>query len=288
MEHTPWKVTITAPVAFRQLVARIEKVLQDVVFEVKSSAAFEGLTVNSIDCTTICLVNAQFTAQVEGNGDFCVTSKELLTFLKAIDSASVLTITGGRALDNIVLVAQERQASKVRRYTLRRTARDPENVSLNDMDTVHQITMPTAEISKYLGLCQMQKYPVVQFCIQHVPCTNGRLDKYLTMSAEGDTGGGAQETYVDWNTHEASVMNAAGDGEASDVSGARIGDPPADAPVIYRESFNREFLYRFCSIPDAPVVELGFCGQDKPIIVNFTLGVENSHVRFVLANAVVD
>lgn len=279
---TTFEVTVTAPGAFRQLVARCEKVLQDIVFTVvEDDDGFSGLRVYSIDCTTICLVNAQFRARVRGHGNFCVTSKELLAFLKAIDTASVLTITGGSELDDIVLVAQERSGSKVRRYTLRRTARDPENVSLNDMKTVHQIHMPTAEIGKYLGLCQQQKYPIVEFCLHHVPRPGGCVDKYLTMSAQGDSGGGAQETYVDWNTADLTTMNASG--EAPPGASA---EPPANATVVYRERFNREFLYRFCSNLDTPVVEIGFCGHDMPIIVNFELGVEDSYVRFVLASAV--
>ena len=281
---TTFEVTVTAPGAFRQLVARCEKVLQDIVFTVvQDDDGFSGLRVYSIDCTTICLVNAQFKARVRGRGNFCVTSKELLTFLKAIDSASVLTITGGSDLDDIILRAHERAGSKMRRYTLRRTARDPEEIALNDMATVHQIHMPTAEIGKYLGLCQQQKYPVVEFCLRHVPRPGGRLDKYLTMSAEGDTGGGAQETYVDWNTADLTAMNASGEAPPGES-----GEPPDDAVVIYRERFNREFLYRFCSNLDTPVVEIGFCGQDMPIIVNFDLGVEDSHVRFVLASAVAE
>ena len=287
-DDTTFKAVISAPVALRQLVQRIEKVLKDVVFTVTDGRTdpngFSGLRVNSIDSTTICLVNAQMSADVSGNGNFCVAAKDLLTFLKAIDSASVLTITGGRALDNIVLVAEERGGSKVRRYTLRRTARDPEEVSLNDMVTEHQMHIPTAEIAKYLGLCQQQKYPVVEFCLQHVPCGAGRVDKYLTMSATDDIGGGAQETYVDWDVTDTSTMNASGERPAAGVSG----EPPDDAPVIYREQFNREFLYRFCSNLDTPMVKIGFCGRDKPIIVNFELGVEDSHVRFVLASSAVE
>ena len=272
-----FSVTITGVRAFRRLVEAVHTVIQDACFTVESNDEFQGLRLNSMDASAICLVNAQLQCTVTGEPgkSFCVNCKELLLYLKSIKHDSTLDIVCGDGDSTVSITVHE--ANKTKRYNLLRIEREPDDTLLEDMKVEHDLHIATNEIQEFLGICTSQKFPTVVFTFRD-GCDKR---KYFTMSADGDTGGSAAETYV--GSSDGFTMNVA----STDAPNMVIEAPPT-AKVMYRESFSASMLYRFCKTSDTPSVCLGFCGAQQPIIVSFGLGREKSHVRFVLASQAQD
>jgi hypothetical protein len=195
-----------------------------------------------------------------------VSTKELLVFLKAIDSGSVIVIKGGSDMD-ILTIETTGHGTKVRKYELPCLNSEPREWQLGDMQTVHQVDLPAADVNQFLALCRSQKYGNVALKIHNE--VGGR--KYFTMSARGDAGGGAEETYVDWDTPSATVG---------------IDSIPTTTVVTYDESFKSDFLYRFCRHAVCQTIQISLMKKEEPIVVNLSIGSDDSYIRFVLASAV--
>ena len=279
-----FKIEIGAPHAFRALCEAIGQVLAAANFRVVvEEQGFHGLRLNSIDNSTICCVNAQFKASVTGSpGRFCVDTKMLLTFLKAVDSSSVLHMSRAEGANHLTLESQDRGGT-ARCYEVPLIVdRDTEEQQLSDMDTKYTMRMGSSDFTRFVNMCHALKASYIQFSIRTMHTQPGEEDKYCTMMAEGEGGGRAGETRV----HRAAMRDSATIDVCPEQPGRQENTTcaaPRDAKVNYQEIFSREYLYRFCRNIDSPTVQFGFCGARSPLIMSFELGQEESHVRFVLA-----
>jgi hypothetical protein len=284
----PFELRICTPSALRSLVETVAQVLSEASFTVVNEDDFRGLRLNSIDHTTVCMVSAQFNVpetDITGSGEFCVKTTDLITCLQAIDNSCVLRISGSDETDGIEMRAMSNKRTS-RRYTIARIHREVEDIHMTDMPTTYQVHIKGSDLVGFLNVCKRRKYDNVTLRIQQVPSTDGRVDRFFTMFAAGDNTT-AEHTDCQWGASRNDSDLRLG----ADVAAAREfnGDVPDGATRMYEEHFSRDYLSKFCkNMPSNEEVysELGLCGTGKPLVLHIDLGVERSHVRFVLASMV--
>ena len=282
-------VAICNPTALINLVERVSPVLTNCAFAIVREEQFSGLRLNAIDTHHICCVNAQLhvaAGDITGEGEFVVNTAEFLAYLQAVDQASVLHLQGGATQDTVLLRTQDRVRCTAREYRINRIQREGENVGLTDMTTSLKVHVKTSVFTAYLNLCKRLKYTNVTFRVDEGPSRvkSGTVDRYFTMVTAGLQGAGARQTEVQWG-----VPN---DTTCIDLEQAAAPPPgfdgtvPSDTNMVYQETFSRDFMSKFCrNIPghDALFTEIQLCGPERPLIMHIDLGLEQSHVRFVLA-----
>lgn len=282
-----FSISICSSAALRSLVESVSQVLPELHFVIVNDDNFSGLQLNAIDHHHICCVNAQLFVpphDVKGSGSFCVATSELITFLQAIDHGCVIQLFGDDDCETVVLRAQD-HTSRV--YKISCIAREVEDIGLTDMTTVHQVHVQTADFSAFLNLCKKQRYQNINITIHETPSrvkAAPHVDRYFTLSASGDQGSQANHTEVKWGMVKQDTCIDLR--ENSTAPADYNGDVPENATKIYEEAFSRDFLGRFCKNSpsnDTVFTEIGLCGVEKPLIMHVDLGVERSHVRFVLA-----
>ena len=276
-------VRLHTATALRNFVDRVSEVLTELPFQVVNDDSFKGLRINSIDCSTVCCVNAQLRVpQVTGSGNFCVNTQEFMIHLQSIDGDATITLSCDEDDDKVVLEIPGRNGSK--RYKIKTIDRDPEEIGLSGFETVHQVHMRAAHLSAYLNLCKRLKYKNVTITIRVVKDAQGREDRYFELSSISDVGSGATHTEVQIGAH--TDNNRVELSPDDRPEGAFDGTIPENAEVVYRESFSQKFLSKFCggarSAGDV-LTDITLCGPSKPLIMAIGLGVEDSWVRFVLA-----
>ena len=289
MASDSFHVVIGNPTALINLVERVSPVLTNCTFLIVRDDDFSGLRLNAIDTHHICCVNAQLQVPLDslhGDGDFVVNTTELLAYLQAVDQASVLHLEGGATQDTILLRTQDRVRCTAREYRINRIQREGENVGLTDMTTRLKVHVKTSVLTAYLNLCKRLKYTNVTFRVDEGPSRvkQGTVDRYFTMLTSGLQGAGARQLEVQWGVpNDTTCIDLE---QAAAPPAGFDGKIPSDARKVYEETFSRDFMSKFSrNVPghDAIYTEIQLCGPERPLIMHIDLGMEQSHVRFVLA-----
>ena len=277
-------VTLFHPVAFRSFVERLAEVLPNLPIEVAKDDEFCGLRTHCIDRTAVCVASARLSVpahDIVGSGTFfCLKTKEILTYLpaKTVDGSTVVVLKHDAAEDHVEIQLQNKSRGQRCLYKCKKLAQKEDPCAILDIEQRHTVHVRISDLAAFLALAKSLDYSTITFRI----CEAAK-SRFFTFLASVNGAAVAEQTYCHPLKGDSSE-------DVIDLRSDTGGDAtvPADADVLYSDTFNRDYLSKFCcarSGHSPTFAELSFpATPGEPMVLSFGLGVEASFVKFILAS----
>lgn len=302
-----WTLTFHQTHAFRTLIDVVANIIGRVNVKIKKGDdddGFAGISVESIDPKRVCLIAAKLACDVtaedlEPDMCFCVDTQTLGTCLRSASPNYSIDISKTRESDEIVLRTYETICSSyISHFRLPTLAHDDEVVKLTGIDYNYVIEFDLGTLRSIVRNCIALKGENVTLQVEEPKTEDKQYQTTrLTIRSEGNAEqvhvftsrtarSEIQETPDKENAgHEPVIIktitsdDAAGD---DDVNGAFV-----DMKSLYKETFSASYLNLFMKNMDRTCITMRLA-PNKPLVLSYPLGVEQSNICFVLAAKVDD
>jgi hypothetical protein len=276
-----WKLTFDHTQALRTLMDVISNIIGRVQIQIYNTEDFQGIHIESIDSKRVCLIVAKLNCVVEMDGDHttgvCIDTTTMSTCLKSIGTHYSVDIESVKS-DEVTMRSYEMISNNyTTMFRLPTLVHDADTVKLNDLSYEYTIEIDLLTLRGIVKNCLALKGEYVTLKVEE-PSTKGRR-RYTTLSIISE--GNAQQEHVFHSTTECESNE---DGcvikTMNDVTDTH--SQMGKLEVKYEETFSASYLNLFMKSMERQMISMRLSPQ-KPLILNYPLGIEKSSICFVLA-----
>jgi len=284
--QTEWRVSFEqSTVGLRTLFDVVGNVLTSVNIRLYKKRDEHHLCIDSIDPQHVCMIQARLSCDEGENIDeegvqFCVQSKTLNHCLGSIPQHYSVEISKREGSEDVYVVGYESMSNSHKMiFKLHTLLDESETMSLNVLDYRHTVEIDLSTLRQIVKMSSTLKSDLIEIVVEEPEEgeMGGVVHSVLKIRSEGDA---AQEhqfvsCLVD-SSKEERVIRAAMDTSM----------PPLDQSIrmktLYKDSFSTHYLGLFLKSMERQVIVMKI-SEEKPLILNYPLGAEESFICFVLA-----
>jgi DNA polymerase III sliding clamp (beta) subunit (PCNA family) len=277
-----WKISLDQATNFRTLVEVVSNTLHQINFKIKKEDESCFLCVDSIDTEHVCMVQARLFCEgikLEESIDFCVDSSILSPILKNIPPHYALDLEKYSNCADVHLISHETLSnSHHTRYELPTQVNETDTVNLSEMEYKYTIEIELSCLRQIVKMATLLHSSTLTFTIREK-----RTDDVVHTSLNILSQGQATQSHTFFSassSDDCQLIRAASDSGAPSVR-------EEEMDVVFKDSFSAKYLLDFLKSMERQVVTLRL-SEDKPLILNYSLGAEESYVSFVLAPKTVE
>lgn len=278
-----FRVTISAPSSFKNLCDILGSVLSELPILIVCRDDFKGIKVHSMNDQQIAFIKLRYACPVQSKEEevrCCLSIKDFNLMLKEIPNTSVMHLVQYRHTNKkgeindddelTILVDDERAAKK--QYQCKTLQMLEDNyTSLEDIESENVIEFNLSTFKGDVKLSKNAKAMSLDFTLYKSIRTDDSRT-LISVAWKGD--------YLSSNTMHMSQNKTASSIDNHDVD--------MDAwTKHYERSFDTEMINSFLKNMDRES-KIIVCLTEEMMIMDYNLGVENSHIRFHLAPKVED
>ncbi len=297
-----WSICFAQSSTLKTFLENIANLLTECNFEVICNAEFQGLIVERLDNSRVCLVQARISGQVtlatQGvRHSFCLRMSNLLSCLRNAHPCHFVDIWSPEGSTDVVMRVHEPQVSSYTpTFTLRTLAvLDEADDMMPTMEYELFVEIDLTTFQSVMKTAKNHKADTASICVyglrSRAPEDTDPIINYFVISYAGDEvssqfpfqsstehlapGGGGGAGGVD----EPMVIRA-----STSVTEDYDGLPPEDELIsIYNGIFSVEYLFLATRSMERHVLTLRL-GRGKPLLIEFPLGSgKTDYLRCVLA-----
>ena len=265
--------------AFRQLIEVCGSVLRHIFITVTPRKTAGGgcmLSVDSIDPHHVCMVQARLVCDgtiAKESVSFCIEKETLSTCLKNVPKQHLLHISQKAGSAEVEFKSVDGMTSKVDLEVEMSTFdEEPETIELDDLDYefLHETHMPSLkEVIKFAKdiNCDLIKLTMLYDGTPLAAAAGKTREAALSVSGKG--------TAAKFSRNLTSCGAAATGSTITTTSDSTL-------KVGHSNEFSLDFLIKMLKAMEDQYITLKM-GNELPLLMHYSLGVEDSYVRFVLA-----
>lgn len=287
-----WKIQFDQATGLRTLVDVVSNLLTRISFRIlkREKDNTHYLCIDSIDPQHICMIQARLVCDRVEIGDgvvaedmrFCVESNVFSTLLKNTPPHYSLHLSVYTSSANVSMdVFEQMSMSHTSFYELPTLVDDSKCVELTDMDYKYTIEIDLSTLRQIVKTAMSLHAQHIEFSVHENERTLGTNTTHTMFSIASN--GNAQQRQCFHSlvetTHTSSetcVIRA-----ATDSSG-----PPSSNTTCmiekYVDCFSPQYLTHFLKSMERQIMTMRL-SKDKPLVVNYPLGADESFICFVLA-----
>ena len=263
----------------RVLIEVISNILHRVDVQVIKDDKFEGIHIESIDPKHVCLIVARLgctVTRIDSPCKFCVDTNTFNTCLKSVNSHYSLDIKNDMDSSDLIMHAYETISNNyTTHFSVPTLVSDPENVKLSDLEYDYTIEIDLTTLRTIVKNTIALRGNDVTFSVEE-PCEQTPY-KYTILTITTD--GNAKQKH---QFH--SITEKKGGGTCVIRTEEGTIEPPEHSKfeVKYSETFSAMYLNHFLKSMERQIITMRL-SVNKPLILNYPLGSEDSFICFVLA-----
>jgi len=299
-ENFDWRIRISAAATFRTFIGVLKEILINCNFYLEKTDTFQGVCVDSVDPSIVCMVKARFECTIESEGSvegesFCVPMETLKTLLK--DSGDMMEIVRyPETAPDIFLHSYDRK-DPLNCTTSRMRNIDDGGLAL-PMDAIgsqHIVEIELPDLKSMVKTARDLKATHMRFTIE-VPATrdadgileathpdeNGIVHTFFTIGIETESAG------MDRTFHSVTQVEIGEDGEMTIRALSTAQDDTEENTKFdnlvekFNELYSTTYLDLMLKSMDRERVQL-FMAKEMPLIVKYGLGSDMSYLKVILA-----
>ena len=274
------RVTIPAPVAFKDMCRVVSTSLTEVTMHARKTADCTGIMINSMDADLICAVNCQFAAKITGpECSFCVNMPEMNELMKLVPDKGVLQIVRDPEENEIKLVCTS--GGTVGEYFLLNLTHSDESFEMDNVSSSYTVQLG---LPQFKGLIDTAHSTAIKAGTVQMGMVEQDDATFFSMGLYVDDRCVGRKTFPGYMSDDKILRVASTLPETLPEEMAAVARGPVEinparpVKVVYEQRFPTDYLHKFCSKMDKQDV-LNLCDNDgatQPIIINMNLGQENS------------
>ena len=275
-------MTISSPSSFKNMCDVMDSILPHFHFQVVKSDTFQGLKIRQMDESHCALLSIRYKCEVQVKCDdddlsFCVNKKTWRQFMKQINTTAVLKICRYEGEDSITILCNDDEHSGKHKYTTNTLDVDLDDVGdAQEIECEKTIEIDLEECKKFWRLCSSQECEEVRFRFL-LPPFEQLKDGVFHMQF--------QNTQIKQVSGSRMFHSHFVDDKliADFKSTVNEEEDYADWKEIYNQEFAVKLLNTFTkNLEKEQRLSIGIT-QDQPLVINYNLGIEKSHIRFYVA-----
>jgi hypothetical protein len=313
-----WRVCITSSATFRTFINVLKEILINCNFYLEKSSTFTGLYVDSVDPSLVCMVKSRFECKIQtcqsdsGDGSFetydaetisrindesfCVPMESLKTLLK--DAGDMLEITRYRDTAPDVIIHSYDRNDKLNSTTSRLGNIDDcgSPIPMDSIGSAQMVEIELQDLKSLVKMARELKATHMRFLIEHpagaeLASPDEIMHNLFTISIETENAT-LERSFHSMTQREVSTGNngAVGRETIRALSTTTTTTLPMsersplfeDATIKYDEVFSTMYLDLILKSMVDRGVKL-FMAPDMPLIVEYSLGSDMSHLKVILA-----
>jgi hypothetical protein len=263
-----FRVTISAPSSFKTMCDILGSIFNELPLLIVHDQDFTGIKVHSMNDRQIAFIKLQYACPVQSNDEqqirCCVPLKTFNQLLKHVPNTSVMHLIQYKESNEVVIETQDERASIREFYCNTLQMLDDNYTSLEDVESDNVIEFDLLYFKNDVKICKDTKATAIDFSLYK---KNDSSDTLIVLFFKGDQSG-AKSTYI-CRGKKVKVV----DDDKINV---------ADWEKKYASSFDADMLHSFLKNMDRES-KIIVCLTKDMMIMDYNLGVENSHIRFYLA-----
>ena len=275
-----WSISFEQTSSLRTLIDVVGNLLTSLSIRIQKKDTYHQLCIDSIDPQHVCVVQARLICE---NGEslpteeveFCLDSSTFNTCLKSIPLHYSIQLSkrSGPSQDKIDLTAYESLSnSHTLTFELNTLNDESTRPCLGNIDYAFTIEIDLGTLRNIIKMSSALKASEVQFAI-HEAEGDGKRNSILSISANGDA-------KLIHNFHSSTVQDETIIRAVTDTRTASI--DVDDMTEQYRDTFSEKYLGFFLKSMERQIITMKL-SPDRPLLLHYPLGVENSYICFVLA-----
>ena len=284
-----WKLVFDQTQGLHCLVDVVANILKRIHFIVvrdrKQDATF--LCIDSVNPEQNCLVQAKLLCDnadvADGTGtSFCVDSETLKKCLKNITNHYSLEIVKYRDSSDVQLKAYEPMSnSHSTSYTISTLLEEDCDQKFRGLEYLKIVEVDLGLLRGMIKVAKDLQSDVVELSVHEpreeqdgVMCSRFRIRSFGDATQEQSfTSSTAREAGVE--ADGPSIIRAVTDSSMHDID-----NHPFDC--VYKDTFSTEYMHLFLKSMDRQLIRVHLT-PDQPLVLNYPIGPEASHINFVLA-----
>lgn len=286
-----WKIVFPTPSTFKNMIKIVAGVLCEANIQLIKSDEFEGLLIESLHSSHVCLIIASYAQGIQCSPvlnleqqKFKLKTDKLKRMLDELDVNNILEMYREVNSDDIVLRQVDEVGSRSQTYTLH---------TLADVDKSHNIKNIESAIG--VDLCVLT---LKSFCktskdlgANHVQLLvnkwehNGMEHMCLVLDSDSTDGSIKYEFYcvikrdtveTKGNVSESYCIRAVTDGTAGTFEGKEHAD------VVFDHKFSCEYMNCVLRNMERDTIHMSLA-QNSPLIIKYSLGDDQSDIKVVVS-----
>ena len=292
-ESLEFYVKITQPQSFKSLVDILSNILTEVDFKIEKTDTFEGIAVDSIDSSQVCLVSARVACKVilnqtedesQNTGVFCLILKTFASCLRAIPSHYFIDLSRRMGDTDVTMSGYEptiKTSSST--FTMRTIAREKHECGLDSLDYRYTISLDLQLFRGIVKNCKDLNSHDLTIEIKEPRVNDDTLLKHTYVNIQSDS----DEVSSKYAFHSITELS---EGNIIVIKTAEERTNPSDQQseihddliTIVNSRYDVNFLSLFMKSMDRQSLTMRL-SPDKPLLLEYCLGGGSSYIRFVLA-----
>jgi len=295
-----FRVRFSQSTSFKIFFENIANVLQDGFFEVVKTTDFQGLAVEAVDASHVCMVLGRLGGSVEidaslqhdqapASFSFCLRLAVMLSCIKSMHPQHFVELSMEKNSDKLVLRIYEPDvASFAPTFRLSTLAKECEGISLEGLSFAYYVEIDLLAFRGAIRTANEQKADSVTIFVLEprrpptAPAARRKTTFFVVRSCADEI----ESTFPFQSTTEEDVAapqpRTIRVTEAEALPHDYVQLPPLETlDVRYRASFSTSYLLKFTKAMERSVLTLRL-GPDKAMLLEFPCDA-SSYLRFVLA-----
>jgi hypothetical protein len=273
-----WQICFPQTLGLRALVDIVSNVLTNIVFKVtkdESDESMKILKIDTIDSQHTCMIQARLQCNASTEDfEFCVNSELFARCLRHIPSHYSIDITNYKDTSDVVLSAHESMAKgHCVTHTMNTLVPDANSMRIKDLNYDYTVEMDIGTMKNLVRNAIEYKAPTIGISVQE--CKKNNVTS-LGISCKG-------EASFEHKFPSPVTMNE--DGSITICPSTEMVEDaatPESMDTVFEHEFSVQYLNMFVKNMDKVVMKMKL-HKDKPLMVHYSLGIDNSYVCFVLA-----
>ena len=282
---TDWVITFDQTQSLRSLVDVVCNILTRINIRMRYDSEKEiyQLCIDSIDPRHVCMIQARLVVEKSSNTneniEFCIDSALFNNCLKSIPPHYSLDIKKSNTNADIVICAYESLSNSHSLEFRLNTLVDEEQVTqLTDMTYRYTVEIDLCTLRQIVKMSQTLKSDSIELSIEE-PCESEKSTNHMLFAIRANGEAQLKHSFHSATIKETSsnecVIRAVTDSASSETTNC-------DMTLKYSASFSSQYVNLFLKSMERQVITMKL-SEDKPLILFYPLGGENSHICFVLA-----
>ena len=291
-----WKIIISTPQTFKNLLTVMSKVLVQCPFQVLKGEKFCGIRVDSMDSSMVCMIKTSYQCNVEANIDladesFCVMTEMFNTLLRECQPEYILELTRFSDSADVLSITYYDQKDDSNRSTFTLNILEYENrADQLRLDDITYKYMVEIDLVRLKGLCKIASEihaTYMEFKIDEPidAAVGGICHLFFTIGAVGEIAS-MQKIHHSVTSSETTSSDKqieltirAVQVEESNVDFAAL---EASLNTCYNEVFSTTYLNLVLKSMERSSVNL-YMSPGLPLVIRYALGNDLSNIQIVLA-----
>lgn len=290
-ENMLWKIVFPSPNTFKNMIKIVAGVLCEANIQLIKSEDFEGLLIESLHTSHVCLIIASYSQSIQCSKNLNVEGEKfklktdiLKRMLDELDGNTVLEMY--REVDSADIILRQENDFGLRSqiYTIHTLAEVDKSHNIKDIDSAIGVDLCVLTMKSFCKTSKDLGANHVQILVKKWE-NKGMEHMCLTLDSDSTSASMKYEFYcvikrdtvaISGNVSENYCIRAVTDGSIGSFEGKE------NAEVVFNHKFSCEYLNCVLRNMERDTIHMSL-SQNSPLIIKYSLGDDKSDIKVVVS-----